>query len=351
MLRLACYSEAELKATVERKFLIRLLNEIPSYAVIHRRILPLLYKKSKILNLFNELSPESQSLLVTSSKKGIITQLAQHQQINTLTTALSYKNIPIILLKGSAFAESLYSLDSPRTSNDLDILIQKKHWEEASTIISKVMSYSPKMKPDILGDSYEVSYVPKCKTGVALDLHSSLTHPELFSVNESELWEHSIQHPKYQNALVRMLSPEHALIHQAIHAYKDMDFCKYNLVDSNEIIEKSKPDITKAIAIADEWGARTPLYILLSNCSDVMNTNFDSEKLMHITPSFLTTKILRILLKSRFAQPTQNEKTVLFRINQIIGQFVFTGSIARPCKLQTLYIKKLVSRIWSKYFG
>lgn len=251
-------------------------------------------------------------------------------------------NIPLILLKGAAFTEVLYSSQAPRTSNDLDILIQKKHWHKAVSAIKTVMNYTEKPQPDVFGDLYELSFVPKNKVGSALDLHASLIHPLLFKICEEQLWKKSVKHPSFTNELVRTLSPEHALIHQALHAYKDMDFCKYNLVDSHEIINTQTPDLEKTIAIAKQWGAVTPLYVLLKNCSLIMESDIDNKLLNSIKPSFFVNYMTKKLLKSRFTQPIENRKPLRYRVNQVLGQFIFTGSIIRPLSLQWLFVKSLI---------
>jgi hypothetical protein len=139
-----------------------------------------------------------------------------------------------------------------------------------------------------------------------------------------------------------MLSPEHALIHQALHAYKDMDFSKYNLVDSHEIISVKKPDITKTIVIAKEWGATIPLFSLLKNCVEVMDTDIKSSTLKQIKPNAISYYFMVKLVKSQFTQPTDYKKKFRYRINQILGQFVFSGSVIRPLALQWLYVRSLI---------
>jgi len=343
LLRLARISVEPDNNAVDSLAAIKLLNQLPVFHKEHKRIIPLLNDKAHELNIFSELSPESQKLLMTSTQQGIVTELARKTQLNQMIATLSAHNIPLILLKGAAFAEVLYSADAPRTSNDLDILIQKKHWEKAVSAIKTVMNYTEKPQPDVFGDLYELSFTPKNKIGAALDLHSSLTHPLLFNICEEQLWENSVVHPSFTNEGVRTLSPEHALIHQALHAYKDMNFGKYNLVDSHEIISAQSPDIVKTIAIAKKWGASVPLFTLLKNCTEIMGSDINSDLVKQIKPKIITYKMIKKLLKSRFTQPIKNRKPLRYRVNQILGQFVFTGSIVRPVALQKLYIKALVT--------
>ena len=322
-------------------FVIDTFNQIPNYLIKHKRIMPLLNAKAKKLKFFNLLTQETQQVLKTEVQQGIIKELAAERQLTLIIDVLSNENIPIILLKGAAFSGTIYSKCAPRTSNDLDILVKKEHWDKVLCAIENVMDYTEKDQPDVFGDLYEISFKPKNKIGVALDLHSSLVHPYLFDINEAELWHQSKVYPVLNNKNVRMLSPEHALIHQALHGYKDMDFAKYNLVDSNEIINQLQPDGALLIDVANNWGASIPLFVLLINCKIIMNSNVSQEIIDKLRPNIFTIKMVQLLLRSKFTQPVNNKKTIRYRVNQVLSHFIFTGSIKRPLLLQWLFIKSV----------
>ncbi len=342
LLRLARISTGVKKQVVDEPTTIKLLNQLPLYATTHKRIIPLLNDKAKKLAIFNQLSQECQTLLTTVTQQGIVTELAKKQQLTKIITILSEHKIPLILLKGAAFASVLYSVQAPRTSNDLDILIQKKYWKKAVLTIKTIMDYTEKAQPDVFGDLYELSFIPKSNVGAALDLHVSLIHPILFNISEEQLWSSSVEHPVFTSELVRILSPEHALIHQALHAYKDMNFGKYNLVDSHELIMAQAANIEKTIEIAKSWGATVPLFTLLKNCIEIMNSNINKSLLKRISPNVITCQVVKKLLKSRFNQPIDNKKSLRYRQNQILGQFFFTASIVKPLALQWLFIRTLI---------
>jgi hypothetical protein len=118
-----------------------------------------------------------------------------------------------------------------------------------------------------------------------------------------------------------------------------MDFSKYNLVDSHEIISVKKADITNAIEIAKEWGASNPLFCLLKNCTELMGADINKSVLVRIKPNTISYYIMVQLIKSRFTQAIGNNKPFRYRINQILGQFVFSGSVIRPLTLQWLFVK------------
>jgi hypothetical protein len=350
LLRFARISDNTLYTQYELANIINTLNLLSNYASQHKRILPLLHAKAHKLNIFNELDKSVPQLLKTETQKGVITELAKKRQLAQIVQALSKVNIPLILLKGAAFSHVLYTNEAPRTSNDLDILIKKQDWQQAVSAIKTVMDYKEKSQPDILGDLYEISFIPKLKTGAALDLHSELIHPYLFNIDEQALWQSSEVHPTLNNEQVRILSPEHALIHQALHAYTDMDFAKYNLLDSHEIISGLKPDIAKTITIAKKWGACTPLYVLLTNCTKIMSSDINKELLNQAQPSILTLLSIKKCLTSPFAQHIKGKKLVRYRLIQLASQFIFTGSLFRPLRFQWLFVKTYFKQKFQSFF-
>ena len=75
----------------------------------------------------------------------------------------------------------------------------------------------------------------------------------------------------------------------------------------------------------------------------------DSDLLKQIAPSPVIYKVMVKLLKSRFTQPIANKKPLRYRVNQILGQFVFSGSVVRPLALQWLYVKSKLKNHLQRY--
>jgi hypothetical protein len=343
-LKLACVNDsADYSAEMMQQATVT-LNNLPFYAKVHQRIIPLLNVKARKIGIFELLSEHTQALLVQSTQQGIITELAKAKQLKQILEVLTAEKIPVILLKGVAFNGLLYTSDAPRTSNDIDLLVKKEHWQQAQTAISTIMVYAQKSMPDLLGDVYEVSFKPLSKIGNPLDLHNALTHPGLFNIAEQALWQNSVTHPYFKDANVRTLSPEQSLIHQAIHAYTDMNFCKYNLLDSHEIINTLKPDIALTIKIAKDWGASVSVYYLLKNCVDIMGSKINVQSLHNIQPSRLRQYVADKLLASKFAQATATNKPLRYRINQVLSHFVFTASVKKAGNFQWTFIKMFLKQ-------
>jgi hypothetical protein len=339
LLKLACVTDNHIYNNIELREAVATLSKVTEYSQVHKRIMPLLWAKSKSLNIFKDLPNETQSLLSKCTQISIVTELAKKQQLIEILDALSVQKIPIIMLKGGAFNGHLYSKNCPRMSNDIDILVKLNDWDKAVEAVSKIMDYTEKTQPDIFGDLYEYSYKPMDKIGAALDLHKSISNPILFNLDENDIWATSMVCPEFDNENVRMLSAEYALIHQAIHGYTDLNFCKYNLVDTHEIINQLKPDMDLTLLKANECGASLSLFYLLQGCKKVMKTECNESVMKQLQPNVLTGYLAEKVLYSKYAHPMDNNKSIKYRINQVLSMFIFTNSIFKPLYLQYLFLK------------
>lgn len=354
LLNLAKPSCDEYFSQIEKKEAIKALNKLKEYLDVHKRIIPLLNAKSRKLYIFDKLDLDIQQLLNNETKKGIVTELAKKMQLNEIVNALNKHNIPIILLKGVAFNDVLYTRETPRVSNDIDILVKCKDWDLTIDILSKIMIYKDN-DGGVLDELTEISFIPKGNCGAALDLHKAITYPFLFNIDEEFLWSSSIPQHGQNNPQVRALSPEVAIVHQAIHAFVDMDFGKYNLLDCHELITKTKPDFDLITHISHKWGVSTAVYILLDNSSKVMGTSIKEEVLKGLKPKRFKYFMAYRIIKNLFYRQKVNldKKSIMYRWCQLLSQFLFTDSVFKPVKFQLLYIylsiKKLSYFLYSKY--
>lgn len=108
---------------------------------------------------------------------------------------------------------------------------------------------------------FERVFVPNVGNGPTVEIHRGLTNPCIFSIDNQELWKTSRRHPSYNSELVRILSPENTLLHLAVHAFRDLNFCTHNLLDAHEIWCQWYPDQVKLLEQAARWGAKKVMFI------------------------------------------------------------------------------------------
>lgn len=341
-----CSSQQDYLAHIQlsKAEVVQSANRFVDYAAAHYRLLPLIVSNLQTYDLLDALRTETKQYFLAQLKQATIKKMALNKQLNEIVALFVANNIAIILLKGTAFCNDLYPAMTCRLSNDVDILVKKADWQRANALLSGLMNYSKKVMPGAFEDDYEVTFKPKLSVGAEVDLHRGLVHQKLFVINEQDLWQQSQQHAYYANDLVRVLSPEYALLHQAIHAYKDMNFCKYNLVDVHLIITKMQPDFNKLYRLAGAVGAKNVLYMLLHNTAQYIQPNVIHADLKPIQPSGITSKLATKLLRSKHRQPFKNQKTLRYRIHQVIAQFVFLDSLRLALAFQCSYLRTVMNR-------
>jgi hypothetical protein len=314
------------------------LNQFPLHLNKIKRLLAILASNVLQLENTNTIDVNAKNLLKIAAVEAGALVLANRTQLAKLHSIFSENDIPFILLKGSAFNNYIYNASTPRISNDIDILIKSSDWQKASELMNISMDYAEKPVQGTFADLYEVSYKPKEKIGFHLDMHKLLIHTYLFNIDEKKLWQVSIEHPEYSSKYIRILPPELNILHLAIHAYKDMDFYTYNLIDCHRLISQQSIDWHRVFEIAENWGAKNVLYFLLCNCCRVLGTAIPEDILIKCMPNIVVRKTASYLLCSKHRQPEHNKKTLRYRSNQILAQFIFTGSFIRPLKLQFAYL-------------
>lgn len=342
LLRWTCLPINDAKKREVREEAISILNQLPFYSKIHWRLIPLLNEKANSTGLFQEIDAEVQIILKKESQKGIIRELAHKKQLNDIVHVFTKYGIDVILLKGTAFSGDIYTKDAPRLSNDIDIMVKSKDWKQAIKALCEIMDYKPKEVPGVLGDSYEVSFVPKNNIGAALDLHLSLVHPLIFNISTEELWENSVVHPSFGKDSIRKLSTEHTLLHQALHAYTDLDFFTYGLVDSFEIINQQKVDFEELFEAAKGFGLENVIYYYFTIFSQVFGLERGRNHLTSLTPSAFRRRLMLKLASSNLSMLKNKEKTVKYRLIQILAQYTFTSSIRNVLRFQYYYFKTLI---------
>ena len=233
-IRIACLGAA----AGSKENILFALNHTQLLADQLHKLIPLIHSNLPAA-WFDELTAEAASFLQVKRRNELTLQLAHRAQVASISSLCTKHNFPLILLKSSALNMNVYTEDAPRGCNDLDLLVPPPYWQKAQQVFSNTFTYSKKENADVFGDLYEESYKPNSAFGFPIDLHKSLCHPYLFNVNYEQLWNESIEHPSYNNPLVRTLTPEYQLIHLAIHGFSDMSFKSYALSDAYRLISSA----------------------------------------------------------------------------------------------------------------
>ena len=337
--RISGWSQQDYEAKNQQN-LITILNSLPDGNKKSEFILPLIYENSLKTHTYGVLSVEIQFFLKESTFRLLATDLAHRRWLEMTLEEFKLNDIPIILLKRSAFANNLYSEAAPRLGVDIDILVKEKDFEAVCLILST------SMKPVLLSTKrlathdtlFERVFNSEDGSKPVVEIHRGLTNPYIFTIEESEIWENSREHPAYNSKLVRILSPEDTLLHLAVHAFRDLDFCTHNLLDAHEIWCQWKPEQVILLSRAKEWGASNVLYYLLFNAKTIMDTPIPQSLLYYLKPGFITNSINKKILRIKKVHQ-QPEKSPMRRVIQILSQITFPDSFLNAIRFQLDYIR------------
>lgn len=316
---------------------IAVLNALPTIEFSIRPLIPLIYRNAIESDVFNKLDSKTQVFLRQHTLDLVGKELLNQQWLKTTFESFNENNIPIILLKAAAFARNIYPADAPRPGVDLDFLVKEKDFNKACEVLGDTMNPIVMSQARLATHNslFERMFVPKDNTTPVVEIHRGLTNPYIFTICENHLWSASRKHPAYDNEGVRILSIEHTLLHLAVHAFRDMDFCNHNLLDVHELISQHGVDAEELTNEAIDWGGRKILYYLLDNAKNVMETPIENSLLSKLEPGRLQKRIHRKLLQSS-SQP-KIEITFGDRARQLASQLLLPNRLRSAIKFQVHY--------------
>ena len=320
------------------------LNALESVAKNHnaslRPLLPLIYHNALKTALLHQLPSHIQEQLKQEALQLVAKDMANQHALKQILVQLNNKGIPVILLKGAAFAQNLYPKGAPRIGVDLDILVKEADFQGACEVLPELS-----MEPVVLDNGrlttydtlFERVFQPKNTATSTVEVHRGLTNPFIFHIEEQHLWSTSREHPAYGLDSVRILSPEDTLLHLAVHAFRDLDFCTHNVLDTHETYCQWRPDNEILLERASRWGAKHVLYYLLSNTKAIMDTPIPLSLLSTLKPDWFRDQLNKKILRTRLIQDNMS-KSSGYRFIQLVSQISFPDKSSRGIHFQTHYI-------------
>ena len=270
LISLACWDEHRVRS-LGAKELEDLLSDILLAGTKHWRVLPLVHKNLIAADLYDQLEGRYQFELKKITQKAVANDLAMKAQLKVVLNIFKEDNLPCILLKGAAFSSWLYDNRFPRGSRDIDLLVKKSDFNRAKKLLLKIMMPKEKDEGGPLHGLFEEAFVPKSGVGIVIDLHKSITYPDIFNIEEDSLWSRSVKHPSYGSDNIRTFSLEDHIIHQVIHCCRDCDFNRYSLVDFHYMIDLEGLDLNRLENLANKVGCKKALNLFLDNYRTIIN--------------------------------------------------------------------------------
>ncbi len=161
--------------------------------------------------------------LADIERNEIASELFRLAETRRALSSLEAAGIPVLVLKGTALAYSLYPKPYLRPRADTDILFQNAEAAEAAGTVLKSIGYhcpSLMAKPSKNAISFEVEYryTSQHGTGQALDVHWALTNNALYCsrFSNTELLADARELPML-GPMAKGLSLIHAMAHACVH--------------------------------------------------------------------------------------------------------------------------------------
>lgn len=239
------------------------------------------------------------------------------------------RDFPVVLLKNAAFAGTLYDESHPRLSADLDLLVTEHDFARACRLFDTMgrKGRSTETRHSSAASAFETSYeIIHMGVPVTVELHRNLTWPHLFNVEARDLWDSSLQCPRFSHESVRILSPENTLLHLAVHDFRHCSRQPHTLVDAARVIRIWNLSCEKLFSSATGWGARAVLFGLLDDLRR-LGVSLSSELIERLDPGAPKRFLLHFLFPFDFSSHGSSH----MRIRQLLslGLLDTPGNLAR----------------------
>ncbi|MHB8416993.1 MAG: nucleotidyltransferase family protein [Myxococcales bacterium] len=184
--------------------------------------------------------------------------------------------LPVIVLKGAAYAELLYPTPGARSHGDLDILVPAQSLSEALSACER-LGFEKEHPGHPILDAAGYHERQLHRADLDLDLHQAFTQPARLPIDYGEVFARSLSWAALApNA--RLLAPEDALVYHAIHAgcgeLAPDTAPAIELLDLKLMLSRRDAfwgsaggpalDLALAADRACEWGAERMLYATLA---------------------------------------------------------------------------------------
>jgi Uncharacterised nucleotidyltransferase len=166
------------------------------------------------------------------------------------TGALVAASVPVILLKGLAYEETIYPAAGVRPTGDVDILVPGDARRAAFRVLNH-LGFEPRAAAPGFDESdyHEVAWTRK---GVEVDLHLALAPLARCRIDYAEVWARARRSTR-AGAEVMLLDSAHAAVFHALHmAIDHFDVPALYLIDFARLLPQAD-DAARAEAVARAW--------------------------------------------------------------------------------------------------
>jgi hypothetical protein len=203
------------------------VNEPQTLAQLRRqRLTPYLYSLLMAAGRENSVSPAVLNCLEADYAWALKQNLDQQQETRKILKALNGAGIEAILLKGADLRLRLYPEAAARPMNDLDLLIGQKQYPEARRVLEhlgyRLSPFCAEPRPGFRERfENELFFNPPPGKSLGLDLHWEIRSGAGYYRLPTQDLQARAQGLVWAGLPVKVLAPEHALMHLCLHLLED----------------------------------------------------------------------------------------------------------------------------------
>jgi putative nucleotidyltransferase-like protein len=224
-----------------------------------------------------------------------------------LLKAFDRATVPVIPLKGTALAETLYPHPAMRPATDIDLLIRRDDLERTDALLHSLglrrLADEHSFAFDVAHDRATVYEAP---SGIHIDLHWALSSEPRYAWDEASttsVWDRAVRINVAGEAALA-LSPEDLLIYLAVHlAVHHALVGGLWFYDLYLLLERANAtfDWDAVISRAARWRGSSAVYFVLSELERVFDAPVPRPVLAALRPFGPRAAALRWILRERTA--------------------------------------------------
>ena len=248
-------------------------------------VAPLLYFQLKTGAIIDEWPSEVCQYLQASYYKSTAHNALLFQELERILAAFESAQIPVIVLKGAALAQTIYPEPGLRPMGDLDLLIQQDDLQESLGVMQNLtyLPINPEQNPGMRElMTYDIALSSSQHDHFPIELHWQLiaSRGDWREPDLTWFWDHQLSHPfpgEYTTTQMQYLDPVAHILFLTAHLEYKHDSIQARLLwffDIDQIIRKKiQPQHYEQLATQAEIFIWTPaLVAAFSQVNYLFNT-------------------------------------------------------------------------------
>jgi len=275
-------------------------QEVARLAGMHG-VAPLLYHRLK--EHLSSLPGEVAASLKDAYLDNISKNIRLYHELARILRVFQEANIPVIVLKGAALAETVYSNIGLRTIGDVDLLVRKEDIPNADRVLRSMGCKAQGQSRVILKGFHHFHYTTP-KTLLSLEIHWDLVNADIaFHIDLEGIWSRA-ESAGVAREKCLILSSEDLLLHLCLHTGRHIqDMQVRMLVDIDEVIRTHPAiDWDQVRTRAQQWGILRPVYVILRLSRELLGADVQADWLKSIQPEGFREEYMDIIRK-QFSAP------------------------------------------------